>query len=143
MAVESPITRGLAGVVVETLPITHSDNRRSFVEFFDSLEGKYSMRGVKVMNIKKPPKDGEIVVGGHWEKAREVIYVLSGRIDNLRVADVETQEEKDIGPIPAGRRIMLPPNIAHRLTFIEEAVLIVLNEAPFSPAKLKPYPFKD
>lgn len=131
---------GLAGVVVETLPITHADSRRFFTEFFDSAQ--VGIGGVKVMNIEQPPTGQETVVGGHWEKGLEVIFVQSGSISRLLLADVNTREERSYKNIGANSRVILPPNIAHRLSFRQPASLIILNEVPFSPAKLVPYPFR-
>ena len=135
----------LRRVRIEQLPITHEDPRRSFTEFFDSNLlpadlGPVKIGGVKLMDITQPKEGEDVVVGGHWEQATEVIWVREGEISSLKLADINTREEALYENLPAGTRIILPPLIAHQLRFKNAASLVILNEAPFSPAKLQIYP---
>lgn len=135
----------LRGVRIEKLPITHEDTRRSFTEFFDSRDigfnsGVVRIGGIKIMGIKQPADDEETVVGGHWEQGSEVIWVQQGEITTLRLADVNTGEEEIHQHISAATRVILPRLVAHQLRFSGPATLIIMNEIPFSPAKLVIYP---
>lgn len=132
----------LSGVRVDQISVTHEDSRRAMTEIISSPN--ITLRDIKLLEIHQPNSGSEFVVGGHWEQGLEVQYIVTGSMARLDVADVESGDEKSFQNLPTGTRIYLPPGIAHMMTFTEAATLFVLNEVPYTPAKLVVYlPWKE
>ncbi len=132
------IESALSRVQIDSTPIGHEDGRRSSTEIFSSPD--ITIRDSKCLVVKQPPEGTEAVIGGHWEKGVEIIWVQHGEISTLRLADVATGEEETHEHVSAGTRVILPPMVAHQLRFTGPATLIVFNEVPFIPEKLVVYP---
>lgn len=128
----------LSRVQIDPTPIGHEDGRRASTEIFSSPD--ITIRDSKCLRVKQPPDGTEAVIGGHWEKGTEIIWVQEGEITTLRLADVNTGEEATHEHVSAGTRVILPPMVAHQLRFRGAAMLIVFNEVPFVPEKLVIYP---
>lgn len=137
----NPITEqqsALSRVRIDAMPIAHADARRTAVEIFSSPG--ITIRDSKVLMVNQLPEGQEAVIGGHWEQGIEIIYVQSGEIDTLRLADVNTGDEERYEHLSAGTRIMLPPHVAHQFRLRGPATLMIFNEVPFTPEKLVVYP---
>lgn len=128
----------LSRVRIDIMPIAHSDARRTAVEVFSAAD--IIIRDAKVLTVNQPPDGEEAVIGGHWEQGIEIIYVHAGEIDTLRLADVNTGDERMYQHLSESTRIMLPSYVAHQFRFRGPATLLVFNEVPFTPAKLVVYP---
>lgn len=128
----------LGEVRIDHTPIVHSDARRAAVEIFSSTG--IIIRDAKILMVEQPIDGKESVIGGHWEKGLEIIYVQQGEIATLKLADVNTGDEVSYGHVSAGTRIILPAGVAHQFRFREAATLLVFNEVPFTPEKLVIYP---
>ncbi len=135
---ESVPKGALASVRIDWMPIAHQDNRRIAVEIF-SAPG-ITIRDSKVLVVNQPKEGEETIIGGHWEKGLEIIYVQAGEISTLRLADVQTGDEGKYDNLLQGTRIMMPSGIAHQLRFRNSATLMIFNEIPYSPDKLVIYP---
>ena len=128
------------GVCVEHLSVTHEDARRSLVEFGTAAKvTDPAYRGAKIIHTH-PPHGDTISLGAHWEEGGEVIYIVSGMADALNVINPATGEKRTFKNIKAGSRITINEGIAHQLIFSQEAVVVALNEEPFSPTRAHPYP---
>jgi len=130
----------LSKVRIESGLPRHADKRRKLVEVFSSSD--INITDAKIIDILAQKEGEKVVIGGHWEKGLEIQYVLSGKIAQLDLADVETTEETTFFDIESGSRIILPAGIAHRLTFEEPSQLLVCNEVPFVPEKCVIYPYE-
>ncbi len=128
----------LSGVRIDRMPIAHADARRTAVEIFSSPS--ITIRDSKVLMVNQPPEGTEAVIGGHWEKGIEIIYVQQGEMTVLRLVDINTGEQARHEHLSEGTRIILPPGIAHQFRFTGQATLMIFNEVPFTPEKLVIYP---
>jgi hypothetical protein len=130
---ESPLSR----VVIETIPPTHEDDRRSIVEFLDSETDRFS--NAKVIRVKQPEEGKELKLGNHYHEDVELFFLDQGEIDTLVLIDPQTGERMERKNIPANTRIVLPPKVAHLLVFKQPALLLAFSENKFDINNLVKY----
>ncbi|MBI3984928.1 MAG: hypothetical protein HY344_03230 [Candidatus Levybacteria bacterium] len=127
----------LQGVVIERVNPTHTDNRRTIVEFQN--DGEMPFRNMKVIRINTPEGPEGFRLGQHYHEDRELFFLDKGDIDTLVLEDPNTKERQVHRNLGVNTRILLPANVAHLFIFTGPATLLAFSENPFNPANLVPY----
>lgn len=127
----------LRGVSLEYVKTTHLDNRRKIVEFYN--QDVLTFANARVIKINPPKAGGKTVLGGHFHRDSELLFVLYGKIDTLKLQDVDTNDGFVFTNIGKGVKVFLPSRIAHELIFSSRATLIALREDIYTPDTLIPH----
>lgn len=124
-------------VIIEKTTPTHTDKRRTIVEFQN--DGEMPFRNMKVIRINTPEGPEGFRLGQHYHEDRELFFLDQGEIDTLVLEDPNTKERRVHRSLEANTRILLPANVAHLFIFTGPATLLAFSENPFDQTNLVPY----
>lgn len=98
----------------ERIGITHEDERRALTAVFN---GNFVAQQVKILEVK-----GHQVLGNHYHRYSELFYVVKGEC-LFHLMDVDTWE-MDTVRLMAGERLILGPNIAHKVEMADGTLTV-------------------
>ena len=113
--------------LVTTLEPTHSDSRRTILEYENSVTETFQ-NAVAIKVTGNEP----VVLGNHYHaRKNEVFLLLQGKIKELILINVATGEQTafyNLGPLT---KIVMPHGTAHRFTLAPKSTLLVLSTLPY------------
>ncbi|KKM94706.1 hypothetical protein LCGC14_1195560 [marine sediment metagenome] len=110
----------------------HEDKRRKLTAVFNE---EFTARQIKVIEVKE-----DSVLGNHYHKYREMFYILKGR-GVFTLVDIKTQERMVI-TLTTGDKLILNPEIAHRVDMKKGTITIEATEAPYISAELNDWRYQ-
>ncbi len=110
-------------VILSHINVAHEDKRRKLAAIFN---GEFIAKQVKVIEVKK-----DSILGNHYHPYSELFYVFKGRANYTLVA-INTQE-RQVFKLKTGDRLIIGPDVAHKVEMEDETVMIEATEEPYTP----------
>ena len=126
----------IEGVIHEFVEDSHKDDRRTILTAFNGDLGDFVAKQVKILQIHS-----ESILGEHYHSNyRELYYMLEGEVE-FTLEDIHTKE-REIYTLKTGERLLVPPNVAHRVLAKPSAVMVGCTEKPYISAEINDCPYK-
>ena len=119
-------------IQIETIEVSHEDERRKLTAVFN---GDFDAKQVKIIEVKK---DSEL--GNHYHTYRELFYILKG-YGIFYLVDIKTGERISV-TLLQGNRLIIAPEIAHKVEMKEGTISIEATESPYESAEVNDKEFK-
>jgi oxalate decarboxylase/phosphoglucose isomerase-like protein (cupin superfamily) len=123
---------GLDDILYKQRKIESDDERRTLATLFN---GDFTAKQGKILEIKE-----DSILGKHYHNYSELYYLHSGNA-TFEAQDIETKESRTIHMVP-GDEVLIPSNIAHKVTIKKGSVLIGFTEKPYKSAEKNSCPYE-
>jgi hypothetical protein len=94
----------MKGIVVKKAKVVNEDERRKLIEI---QNGQVDVKNLKILEVKE-----DSYLGGHWHMYPEVMYVLSGKVWDYKMKNMDTGEEETF-KLEAGDIVFRTARIMH------------------------------
>ena len=117
---------------IKTIEVSHEDERRKLTAIFND---DFNAKQVKIIEVKK-----DSILGNHYHTYRELFYILKGS-GVFHLVDIKTGG-KSIVPLMEGVRLIIAPEIAHKVEMKEGTISIEATEFPYESPEVNDREFK-
>jgi len=120
-------------VTFSQVEVAHEDKRRKLSAIFN---GDFTAKQVKVIEVKK-----DSILGNHYHPYSELFYVFKGQA-NYTLVSIK-KGERQIVKLKTGDRLIIGPEVAHKVDMRKGTVMIEATEKPYMPESSVRYEIND
>lgn len=112
----------MKGIKIIKAKVVNEDARRKLIEI---QNGQIEAKNCKILEVKE-----DSFLGGHWHEYPECMYVMSGRVWDYKMKNMDTGEEETF-ELGAGDIVFRTGRIMHGGWFSKGCIVIDLGGATY------------